>query len=115
MEAYIRALVDIGDEKAAQDAIARILPGSILPSFRSTLYFLQSKLQRSDDAALTLLHSSLVENADNSEALAAVFDILMRRKDYSKARFYLKQAVASDPGDPELDKRQVLLDAASAQ
>jgi tetratricopeptide (TPR) repeat protein len=112
-EAYFRAFVDGGDEKAAQEAIARILPGTISSPLRSVLYYLQSKLQKSDEAALPLLHAALVENADNSEALAAVSDIQLRRKDYTKARFYLKQAIATDPGDPELEGRQRQLDAAS--
>jgi Tfp pilus assembly protein PilF len=77
------------------------------------LYYLQSKLQKSDEAALSILHAALVENADNPEALAAVSDIQLRRKDYAKARFYLKQAIATDPGDPELEGRQRQLDAAS--
>jgi tetratricopeptide (TPR) repeat protein len=110
-EAYLRALVDSGDEKSAQDAIARILPGVSTPALRSLLYFLQSRLQKSDEAALNLLHAALVENADNAEALAAVSDIQLRRKDYAKARFYLKQAIATDPGDPDLEARQTQLDA----
>jgi tetratricopeptide (TPR) repeat protein len=114
-EAWLRALIDSGDEKAAQDAIARLLPGASSPPFRSVLYLLQAKMQKSDEAALGLLHSALMENADSPEALVAVFDIQLRRKDYAKARFYLKQAIATDPGDPELEARQRQLDAASAQ
>jgi hypothetical protein len=37
----------------------------------------------------------------------------LRRKDYVKARFYLKQAMAIDPGNPELDLRLKQLDAAA--
>ena len=114
-EAYVRALADSGDEKGTQEAIARILPGASSPSFRSILYLVQSRLQKTDDAALTLLHAALVENADNPEALAAVSDIQFRRKDYAKARFYLKQAIATDPGDPDLEARQQQLDAVSSQ
>ncbi len=114
-EAYLRCLVDAGSDKAAQELIARILPGTIAQPYRSTLYYLQSRLQKSDEAALTLLRSALVENADNSEALAAVYDIQVRRKDYAKARFYLKQAIAISPDDPELEERLKALDAASPQ
>ena len=114
-EAYLRALVDSGDERAAQEAIARLLPGTIASPLRSVLYFLQSKLQKSDEAALNLLRAALVENADNPEALAAVADVQMRRKDYAKARFYLKQAMATNPGDPDLDARLKQLDALSPQ
>lgn len=115
MEAYLRALVDSGNEQGSQDAIARLLPGTISTPLRSALYYLQSRLQKSDEAALSLLHAALVENADNPEALAAVSDIQFRRKDYAKARFYLKQAMATNPGDPELEARQRQLDAASPQ
>ena len=114
-EAYLRALADSGDAKTAQDIIARLLPGASSPAFRSVLYLVQSKLQKSDDAALTLLRSSLVEDADNPEALAAVSDILVRRKDYARARFYLRQAIAIDTGDPELESRQRQLDAIAPQ
>jgi tetratricopeptide (TPR) repeat protein len=113
VEAYLRALVETGDEKTAQESIARLLPGTISQSLRSILYFLQSKIQKSDEASLTLLRAALVENADNSEALAAMSDIHLRRKDYVKARFYLKQAMAIDPGNPELDLRLKQLDAAA--
>jgi tetratricopeptide (TPR) repeat protein len=115
IEAYLRALVESGDEKSAQEAIARILPGTSSSSLRAVIYILQSRLQKSDDAALGLLRSALVENADNAEALAAVSDIQMRRKDYAKARFYLKQAIAIDPDNPELEAQQSQLDALAPQ
>jgi tetratricopeptide (TPR) repeat protein len=114
-EAYVRALADSGDEKAAQEAIARLLPGASSPPLRSVLYYVQSRLQKSDEAALSLLRAALVENADNAEALAAVSDIQLRRKDYAKARFYLKQAMAIDPGDPEIESRQKKIDELSPQ
>jgi tetratricopeptide (TPR) repeat protein len=113
VEAYLRALVESGDEKTAQEAIARLLPGTISHDLRSILYFLQSKLQKSDEASLSLLRAALVENADNPEALAAMSDIHLRRKDYAKARFYLKQAIAIDPANPELEARLKQLDAIS--
>ncbi len=112
-EALLRALIESGDAKAAQELIARILPGTHTSAFRSSLFYLQSRLQKGDDAALPLLRSALMENADNPEALAALSDIQLRRKDYAKARFYLKQALALSPEDPELIRRQVELDKAS--
>ncbi|HTX71583.1 MAG TPA: tetratricopeptide repeat protein [Rectinemataceae bacterium] len=112
-EAYIRALVGTGNSKTAQDLIARLLPASGTPSFRSILYYLQSTMQKSDDAALALLRSALIEDSDNPEALAAMYDILFRRKDWNRARFYLRQALTLDPGNPELQRRQRELDAAS--
>jgi tetratricopeptide (TPR) repeat protein len=104
-EAYLRALVDIGDGKSAQNLIGRILPGTNSSPFRSVLYYLQSRLQKSDEEAQALLRAALIENADNSEALASMSDIQARLKDFAKARFYLKQAMAIDPDDPELEAR----------
>lgn len=115
IEAYVRALADSGDDKATQEAIARILPGASSHPLRSVLYYVQSRLQKSDEPALSLLRAALVENADNAEALAAMSDIQLRRKDYPKARFYLKQALALDPDDPELEGRQKRLDEISPQ
>ncbi|MGO8693562.1 MAG: tetratricopeptide repeat protein [Rectinemataceae bacterium] len=109
-EAYLRALVGEGNDKAAQDLIARLLPGATSSPFRSILYYLQSRMQKSDEAALSLLRSALIENADNPEALAAMYDILFRRKDLNRARFYLKQALTLDPGNPDLLRRQAELD-----
>jgi len=111
-EALARALVESGDAKGAQELIARILPGSRSSALRSSLFYLQSRLARGDEAALPLLRSALMENADNPEALAALSDIHLRRKDYPKARFYLKQALALSPDDPELLRRQAELDKA---
>lgn len=111
-EAYVRALLVSGDVRAAQELIARLLPGARSGGFRSTLYFLQSGLQKSDEAALPLLRSALLENADNPEALAALSAIHVRRKDYAKARFYLKQALALAPGDPALQALQAEIDKA---
>ncbi|HOX31341.1 MAG TPA: tetratricopeptide repeat protein [Spirochaetales bacterium] len=110
--AYARALVASGEGRAAQDLIARLLPASRSGSFRSALFFLQSGLQKGDEAALPLLRSALMEDADNPEALAALSDIHLRRKDLAKARFYLKQALALSPRDPALLRRQAELDKA---
>jgi len=114
-EAYVRALLGSGDAKGAQDLIARLLPAAKSGKLRSTLFFLQSSLQKSDEAALPLLRSALLENADNPEALAALSAIHMRRKDFAKARFYLKQALAIAPGDLALQKLQAELDKAGQQ
>ncbi|MDA8425247.1 MAG: hypothetical protein M0Z80_03840 [Treponema sp.] len=111
-EAYLRALIGSGEDKAAQDLIARLLPNATSPAFRSSLYYLQSRLQKSDESALALLRTALIENADNPEALAAMYDILFRRKDLNRARFYLRQALTLDPGNPDLLRRQSELDGA---
>jgi tetratricopeptide (TPR) repeat protein len=112
-EAYARALVGSRQERAAQDLMARLLSGKCSSAFRSTLYYLESLLEKGEEASLLRLRSALVENADNGEALAAMYDIYFGRKDYQKARFYLKQALALSPTDPELLRRERELQAAS--
>jgi len=112
-EAYARALVGSRQDRAAQDLIARLLSGKASSAFRSTLYYLESLLEKGEEASLVRLRSALVENADNGEALTAMFDIYYGRKDYQKARFYLKQALALSPADPELLRRERELQAAS--
>lgn len=112
-EAYARALVGSKQERAAQDLIARLLAGKGSPAFRSTLYYLESLLEKGEEASLVRLRSALVENADNGEALTAMFDIYFSRKDYQKARFYLKQALSLSPSDPDLLRRDRELQAAS--
>jgi tetratricopeptide (TPR) repeat protein len=112
-EAYARALVGSRQERAAQDLLARLLSGKCSSAFRSTLYYLESLLEKGEEASLLRLRSALVENADNGEALVAMYDIYYGRKDYQKARFYLKQALALSPTDPELLRRERELQAAS--
>ncbi len=114
-EAYLRALVDSGNPKAAQDLMARLLQAKATPPFRSFIHYLQSTLQKTDDAALGLLRTALVENANNQEALTALSDIQFRRKDFAKARFYVRQALAASPDDPELLRRQRDIEAAAGQ
>jgi tetratricopeptide (TPR) repeat protein len=112
-EAYARALVGSKQERAAQDLLARLLAGKGSAAFRSALYYLESLLEKGEEASLVRLRSALVENADNGEALTAMFDIYFGRKDYQKARFYLKQALSLSPSDPELLRRDRELQAAS--
>ncbi len=110
--AYARALIGAKSDKAAQELITRHLAGKTSPSFRSTLLYLQGVLAKNEEAALGFFRSSLVENADNGEALVAMYDLYYRRKEYQRARFYLKQALAIAPEDPELKRRARELEAA---
>jgi predicted Zn-dependent protease len=112
-EAYVRALVGTKNESAAQDLIPRLLAGKASPGFRSTLFYLQSLLQKSEEASLSLLRQALVENADNLEALTAFYDYYYRKSDWQKARFYLKQALSLAPADPDLLRRNRELSAAA--
>ena len=112
-EAYLRALIGSGNLKAAEDLLPRLLlaPGTTLG--RSNLHYLQSLLAKTEDSALSSLRTALVENADNVEALLGVYDIYFRRQDWQRASFYLKQALALAPRDPEIIQRARDLAAAA--
>jgi tetratricopeptide (TPR) repeat protein len=112
-EAYLRALLGSGNTKAADDLLPRLLLGPGTTAGRSNLHYLQSLLPRGEEAALAALRTSLVENADNVEALLGMYDIYFRRQDYQRARFYLKQALALAPSDPEIIRRSRELGAIS--
>ena len=104
-EAYLRALIGSGNTKAAEDLLPRLLLGPGTTLGRSKLHYLQSLLAKNEEAALSALRSSLVENSDNTEALLGVYDIYFRRQDWQRAAFYLKQALALAPRDPEIIQR----------
>ncbi len=112
-EAYLRALIGSGNTKAAEDLLPRLLlsPGTTIG--RSNLHFLQSVLAKNEESALSALRTSLVENADNVESLLGVYDIYYRRQDWQRAGFYLKQALALSPRDPEIIQRTRELAAAA--
>ncbi|HUX38849.1 MAG TPA: hypothetical protein VMV44_13195 [Rectinemataceae bacterium] len=112
-EAYLRALIGSGNTKAAEDLLPRLLLGPGTTLGRSKLHYLQSLLAKSEEAALSSLRTSLVENSDNTEALLGVYDIYFRRQDWQRAAFYLKQALALAPRDPEIIQRVRELAAAS--
>lgn len=100
--AYIASLVDMGSRKEAADLILRGLSGKGSPRYRSSLYWLQSLLSPTDDARLAALRSSLIENGMNADSLKAMCDLYMKKADYQKARFYLKQALSASPFDGDL-------------
>jgi len=107
--AWAGILVDRGDKAAASELIGRLLAGKGGAAYRSSLYFLQSRLQPNDDAALASLRSALVENGMNLEALVATYDIYFRKNDLQRARFYLKQALTIAPERQDLADRRTTL------
>lgn len=107
--AWADSLVARGDRAAASELIARLLAAKGSPAYRSSLYWLQSRIQPNEDAALSSLRSALVENGMNLEALIAMSDIYVRRADYQKARFYLKQAISIAPARQDIAARRAEL------
>ncbi len=104
-DAYLRGLIGSGNTKAAEDLLPRLLLQPGTTAGRSSLHYTQSLLSKTEESALASLRTALVENADNVDALLAMYDIWFRRQDWQKSRFYLKQALALAPADPEIIRR----------
>ncbi|MDR0759894.1 MAG: hypothetical protein LBF74_07260 [Treponema sp.] len=102
INAYVTALIDTGrNDEAVRLIESRLsaLPGGAL---KGRYYYLRSRLRTNEDAAMNDLRSSLFEDPRNLNALIAMFEIYRRRKDDSRAVFYLKQALALAPDNPQL-------------
>lgn len=111
--AYLGALIGSGQGKNAAELLSsRHLPDAGGSSaFRSDLCYYQSLLEKGEEGRLAQLRQSLIENADNEDSLVALFDIYFVRRDYTKAKFYLTQALSLDPSNPELLSRESQLQA----
>ncbi len=104
--AWLSLLIDRSEKSAASELVTRLLSGKGSSSYRSALYFQQSRLQTNDDAALASLRSALVENGMNLDALVATYDLYFKKGDLQRARFYLKQALTVAPDRPDLAMRR---------
>jgi len=100
--AYITALIDTGRQTEAASMIESRLksaPGGVT---KSRYYFLRSRTQKDEETVMNDLRSSLFEDPRNLNALIAMFEIYHRRKDERRAVYYLKQALALAPDNPQL-------------
>ncbi|MDR2630146.1 MAG: hypothetical protein LBC60_04410 [Spirochaetaceae bacterium] len=100
--AYVSALVDMGRQNEASQMIeSRLgsLPGGAL---KSRYYYQRSRLRKNEELMLNDLRSSLFEEPRNLSALIAMFEIYHRRKDERRAVYYLKQARALAPENPQV-------------
>lgn len=98
---YIDVLVSVGKKAEAARLIAQLLP-SASARMKSFLYYERSFLAQNEDAALADLRSSLTANPRNKDALFRLYTIYFDKKEYRKARYYLKQVVALSPNDESL-------------
>jgi Tfp pilus assembly protein PilF len=71
---------------------------------QSRYYYLRSRLGANEEAVMNDLHASLFEDPRNLNALTALFEIYHRRKDERRAVYYLKQALALAPDNPQLKR-----------
>ena len=104
--AWIGILVDTNRQPEAGDLINRYLASRGSSAFRSSLYWYQSRLQSDEEQSLASLRTALIENGMNVDALAYMADIYIRRSDYQRARFYLRQAMGIAPDRPDIVERR---------
>jgi len=104
---YISALID----NARRDEASRLIENRLSSSSgtggggtRSRLYFLRSRIQGNEEAALGDLRSSLFEDPRNLDALIAMFEIYHNRREERRAVYYLRQALAIAPEHPRLKR-----------
>jgi hypothetical protein len=67
-------------------------------------YYLRSRLRGSEESVMNDLRSCLFEDPRNLDALIAMFEIYQRRRDDRRAVYYLKQALALAPDNPQLKR-----------
>ncbi|MDR0623513.1 MAG: hypothetical protein LBG10_03700 [Treponema sp.] len=100
--AYISALIDTGRQAEAGrmiDGRLATVPGGTV---KSRYYYLRSRIRINEESAMNDLRSSLFEDPRNLAALIAMFEIYHRRRDERRAVYYLKQALALAPDNPQL-------------
>jgi tetratricopeptide (TPR) repeat protein len=100
--AYLSALIDTGRQDEAARMIESRLAGMAGGVLKSRYYYLRSRTRANEEAVMNDLRSSLFEDPRNLNALIAMFEIYHRRRDESRAVFYLKQALALSPDHPQL-------------
>ena len=103
---YASALIDNGRREEA----SRLLESRLVSNgggAKSRLYFLRSRIQPNEDAALGDLRSSIFEDPRNLDALIAMFEIYHRRREERRAVYYLRQALAIAPDNPRLQRYEM--------
>jgi tetratricopeptide (TPR) repeat protein len=100
---YASALIDNGRREEASRLLESRL-NSNGGSAKSQLYFLRSRIQPNEDAALGDLRSSIFEDPRNLDALIAMFEVYHRRREERRAVYYLRQAIAIAPDNPRLQR-----------
>ncbi len=100
--AYVSALIDTGRTADAGTIIESKISSVSTAALRSRYYYLRSRLRSGEEAVTSDLRSSLFENPRNLEALTAMFEMYHRQRNERNAVYYLKQALAIDPDNPQL-------------
>jgi len=99
---YISALIDNNRRDEASRMIESRLGSVSSGVIKSRYFFLRSRIQSNQEAALNDLRSSLFEDPRNLDALIASFLIYHNRREERRAVYYLRQALAISPDHPQL-------------
>jgi len=101
---YISALIDNGRKEEASRLLESKIAAASAGADKSRYFFLRSRVQTNEEAALGDLRSSLFEDPRNLDALIAMFEIYHRRREERRAVHYLRQALAISPDNPRLKR-----------
>ncbi|MDR0302514.1 MAG: hypothetical protein LBI04_09425, partial [Treponema sp.] len=101
---YISALIDNGRRDEASRLLETSMAATSAGADKSRYFFLRSRIQPNEEAALVDLRSSLFEDPRNLDALIAMFEIYHRRREERRAVHYLRQALAIAPDNPRLKR-----------
>jgi thioredoxin-like negative regulator of GroEL len=96
------AMIAAGDTAGAWDFIEERLAHLSSGSIKARYYYLRSGLRGDDVEELADLRASIFEDARNVPALIGLFKLYLKRKDETRAFYYLRQALALSPAAPEL-------------
>ncbi|MCL1959017.1 MAG: tetratricopeptide repeat protein [Spirochaetes bacterium] len=100
----ISALIDSGRRAEASQMIESRINSVSGGSVKAQYYYLRSRIQPNDEAALSDLRSSIFEDPRNLDALIATFEIYRRQREERRAVYYLRQALAIAPDNPRLKR-----------
>ena len=102
--AYVLSLIDTGRQTEAAriiDQHSASAPGGVR---KSRYYYLRSRTRNDEDAILNDLRSALFEDPRNLDAIMAMFEIYHRKRDERRAVYYLRQAIAIAPDNPQIKR-----------
>lgn len=110
----LETLIGSGDASGALTLVETRLSDAS-PALKSRLFYYRASIESNADARLASLRSSLLADPRNADALFAMYDWYLARKDYRKAQYYLKQVIAIAPGNEGYAKLLANLDVLLAQ
>jgi thioredoxin-like negative regulator of GroEL len=101
---YISALIDNNRNSEASRLLESYFASAPSGPLRSRYFYLRSRLHNNEDDLLGDLRSSLFEDPRNLQALMAMFVFYHNRREERRAVYYLKQALAIAPENPQVKR-----------